>query len=227
MKILIRACFLPTVLAALIAILGCETESASDNSVRITPARVRVNNGQQVQFTASGGFTYSWSISDSSLGFISAKTGPTTTYTANFSPPTNSVTVQTLTVTSVVGSGGSNNTTTATGFTKTAEAIIEHAPARPTAPAPTPLGDLAISPSSGATLSAAGNQLFTASGEGPEYAWTLSDASNGGISSATGNSTVYSYTVLVAANKTIFLTVSSNGKSVTVPILLALPPDTP
>jgi hypothetical protein len=213
-------------LATVITQSGCETESASDNSVRISPARVRVTNGQTVPFTASGGFDYSWALSDSTLGFISASTGPSTIYTANFQAPTNLITVQTLTVTSKIGSGGSNSTTTASGFTKTAEAIIEHGPTRATGPAPVVPGALAVSPSSGTTLSASANQLFTVSGEGPDYAWTLSDASNGNISSATGTSTVYTYQTLVTANKTIFLTVSSNGKSVTVPILLIVPPPT-
>ena len=208
-------------LATVITQSGCETESASDNSVRISPARVRVTNGQTVPFTASGGFDYSWALSDSTLGFISASTGPSTIYTANFQAPTNSITVQTLTVTSKIGSGGTNNTTTAAGFTKTAEAIIEHGPTTATAPVP---GALVISPAGGATFTAIGSQLFTSSGEGPNYTWSMNDLSNGGLSSESGATTVYTYNTLTAVNKTILLTLTSNGRSVSVPIQLQVTP---
>jgi hypothetical protein len=227
MKNLIKTLGVIAILAAVFVQTGCETESASDNSLRVSPGRAKITNGQRIQFTASGGFDYSWAISDSTLGFLSSKVGASTVYTANFTAPTDGLTVQTLTVTSVVGSGGSNNTTTASGFTKTADAIIEHTPAEPAEPAEPVLGTLAMSPSSGATLSAAGNQLFTATGAGPNYGWTLSDASNGNISTTTGSFTVYTYQTLVLANKTITLTVSSNGKSVTVPILLTPTPAGP
>jgi len=218
-------------LAALLFQCGCETESASDSSVRISPSRAKVRNGQSVEFVASGGFDYSWAISDSSLGFISAKSGNRTVYTANVQTGTNPVVVvQTLTVTSTIGTTGAsatNASSAASGFTKTAEAIIEHLPTRASGEeAEEELGELTISPAGG-TLSSQGTIQFFASGEGPDYVWSINDSSNGDITQTTGSSTIYAYETLVVTDKTVLLTVSSNGKSFTVPILLVVPPDIP
>lgn len=126
------------IMSALI-ILGvqtsCETTDGSDLQLFITPPAATVNNNGKVQFTASGGRNYQWSLSNSSLGFLSTRTGKQTVYTANAVTPTGSVSViQILTlsasVTSTDGTASSNGLSSVEDgtFALTSEAVIEHLP---------------------------------------------------------------------------------------------------
>ncbi|MCE9612692.1 MAG: hypothetical protein K8T26_00355 [Lentisphaerae bacterium] len=118
---------------------GCETQSAEGGQLRVEPHSIGISINQSIEFTATGGFSYEWSLSDDNLGVLTRKTGPTTTYISRFNPGTNKTAViQHLTVTSVVGGthtstdtnndGTTNTTTTGSGFIDTDEAIIEHLP---------------------------------------------------------------------------------------------------
>ena len=173
---------------------SCETSSGSDLQVFIMPPGATVNNGEKVQFTASGGFDYQWAISDSSLGFLSTRTGKHTVYTANNVTPTGSVSlIQILSLTSSVTTAdrpaSSNGLPAVAGetFTITSEAVIEHLPS---AASPGDVSDpLAIAPVS-VTLDVAGQQTFAASGQGPDYSWSLSNTEFGGIAPTTGSTTI-------------------------------------
>jgi len=135
----------------LIISTGCETETASENDVRISPSSIGLRPNQTAEFTASGGYEYTWSLSNDSIGVLTTRTGPRTVY-INRSPVTESgspsgsnttaqvdsgeTMVQILTVTSSPGftetetqSSVSNGAPArVSGFIKTAEAIIEHLP---------------------------------------------------------------------------------------------------
>ena len=89
---------------------GCESDSATTR-IAIAPPSATISVGQSITFTASGGYDYAWSLSDSTLGTLSTTTGDATTYTSIHDPgPSNSV-VQVLTVTSSIpGSSTSNST---------------------------------------------------------------------------------------------------------------------
>jgi hypothetical protein len=45
------------VLAGTVLMIACDTEPASENNLRVEPARVRIAKGSSQQFTASGGFS--------------------------------------------------------------------------------------------------------------------------------------------------------------------------
>ncbi len=84
-------------------VTGCEVGSAN-SAVEITPAHVRLSYGQAQDFTADGGYDYTWSLSDSSMGTLNPRTGTRVTY-IHYGSTSNSV--QTITVlSSVQGAGG-------------------------------------------------------------------------------------------------------------------------
>ena len=215
------------ILSALIVLglqTSCETTDGSDLQVRISPPGAKISNGESIEFTASGGFDYQWSIESSSLGFLSTRTGSRTVYTANNVTPTGSVSViQFLRLTSSITTAAtppSSNGLPAQPeqtFTITDEVVIEHLPS------PGSAGDdtepIAVSPI-GVTLIDAGQQTFVASGQGPNYAWLIDNAAFGGIAPTTGSTTIYTYNGLAPAGTTITLTVTSNGQSTQVSILL-------
>jgi hypothetical protein len=92
---------------------GCESDSA-DEQVTITPGGATIAAGQSVSFTASGGYDYTWSISDPGLGTLNTRIGPTVVYTASSSSTSGSV--QTLTVVSTI-EGASTSSDTSTNST--------------------------------------------------------------------------------------------------------------
>lgn len=118
------------ILAAAGALLcGCETEPAG-SPVNITPAYSTIRYGQSIQFTASGGYDYRWTLSDASIGTLSVNTGPSTIYTSLFRGGETNTTSgtgvsQTITVTSTI-QGSSIDATNATAAAQTATAIVTH-----------------------------------------------------------------------------------------------------
>lgn len=165
-----------------IAIMGCEIESANVNNVSITPSSIGIRKNETVEFTASGGYEYTWSLEEESWGLLSAKTGSKTTYTSRYDPGTNNVAVQVLTVTSTItGSSGTNSS----AYEMTAEAYVEHLPTEEAAPP----GVIYITPSE-VTLTIGQSQIFTAWG-GDEYAWSLKTEAYGTLSTRIGRQTTY------------------------------------
>jgi len=203
---------------------SCETTDGSDLQVFITPPGATVSNNEKVQFTASGGRDYQWSLSDSSLGFLSTRTGKQTLYTANAVTPTGSVSViQILTLSASVTTAdrpaSSNGLPAVAGetFTFSAEAVIEHSPS-PASPGGT-TDPISIAPL-GVTLNEAGQQTFTVAGQGPDYTWSISNAAFGDINPKTGDTTIYTYDGLAPAGTTVTITVTSNGQSTQASVFL-------
>lgn len=96
--------FAATAAIAAIALCGCETESAGDVSITLTPTYAALEPGQTVVFTATGGWNYKWGISDSALGTLDKYQGGQVVYTCKSSGGT-----QTVTVTGMSGSGESTS----------------------------------------------------------------------------------------------------------------------
>jgi len=201
--------------AAGIILTGCETESASENNVSISPSAVSIKLNQSVEFTASGGYDYTWSLSKESWGVLAARAGDKTTYTSRYNPGTNSTaSVQILTVSSTIGgqasAGNEGTNTTSSSYEQTAEAYVEHISVTdaPTASA------VAVSPTS-ATVAHGGHQPFTASGGDGSYTWNISNAAYGQLTATTGSDTTYTATYLDPSSNTVFqtLTVGSDGNT--------------
>jgi len=225
MRWIITITALGSLLTAIALQTGCETQSAEGNSVHIEPQVASLYEGQYQDFTASGGFSYTWSLSDESLGYLSSKTGPSVRYFSRVDPADNSgATVQRLTVTSELGSytdtsGGTNSSSD--GLVDTAEAVIEHLSSNdgePTEVTTTdtstsstttlPVDNVSISPTS-ASVSQGGSQTFSASGGDSSYTWSLG-SSLGSLSSSTGSSVIY-FAGSSPVGSVLTLTVSSDG----------------
>ena len=102
--------------ALLVATTGCETESASDLSINISPSGGILKAGQTVHLTASGGWNYHWSCNQDN-GYLSSTTGSSVNYTAF---PSASNATHTITVTGVGTPATSNNTTFASSYSASA-----------------------------------------------------------------------------------------------------------
>jgi hypothetical protein len=102
--------------------VGCETQSAT-SKVTIDPSSATVSAGQSITFTASGGYNYTWSLSDHTLGTLSTTTGDSTTYTSLYDPGPSNSAVQVLTVASSIAGSSSTNGAPAEW---TAEVYINH-----------------------------------------------------------------------------------------------------
>ena len=97
--------------AACALLIGCDSDSAT-SKVSISPSSVTVEKGNSIEFTASGGYEYTWSLAEdsagaSAYGILSNRTGQKTTYTSLRNASSDPV-VRVLTVTSTIE--GSDNT---------------------------------------------------------------------------------------------------------------------
>jgi hypothetical protein len=111
---------------------GCEVDSA-DSPISISPSAAAIKVGRSVEFTASGGYEYQWSLTHPEWGGLSTERGPQTTYTSFYDPPSNTVQTQTLRLTSTItGAGGrggvGGGSTNTAAYVETASANITHIP---------------------------------------------------------------------------------------------------
>lgn len=228
MRILLPIVGIFALLSAVVLNSGCETQSAEDNTLRVEPQATGIRENQSVNFTASGGFSYTWSLSDETLGLLTTRTGPNTTYISRYAGDgtTGQTTrVQTLTVTSQVGPSdttpsSTNSTDTGTdsgssGFTDTAEAVIEHFPTIGATTPTTTNTPVSIFPD-GAQLPAGSSLVFAfiaSGGDENTYKWSLGSTEFGTLSTPTAKSTTYEYTYLTNTPTVVTLTVESGGDS--------------
>jgi hypothetical protein len=64
---------------------ACEVDSASGEVV-ISPSSAVLKKGESIQFTASGGYEYRWSLKNEEWGMLSSRRGPLTVYTSLYDP---------------------------------------------------------------------------------------------------------------------------------------------
>jgi len=200
---------------------GCDEVKPASGEVTITPTSSELKKGNSVTLTATGGYTYDWSLSDENKGTLSYRRGSQSDYTSHFDPEEDIFT-QVVTVKSTVDpdydtSGSTNSVTYAS---HTAEAYVKHVPS---------VIVVNITPSSG-TVDEIGEQVaFTASG-GSSFTWSLDTTGDtyGYIDSTTGPTVIFTYDVEVTSSLTAKLTVvNENNQAYTVDIYLIEPPTTP
>ena len=114
---------------------GCDTAGAYD-SLTLSPGAATLSSGQSQEFTVSGGYQYTWSLTSASAsstsgvssasGSLSAKTGSTVVYTAPASESGLSGSVTLRVVSSIEGSGMVPATTNSasTSYEVSADAVI-------------------------------------------------------------------------------------------------------
>jgi len=102
-----------------IALIGCETESSDQISLRVTPNTARVRVRESLEFVATGFTDYTWKLSEPRIGVLSTTKGDRTVYTAVTSA---SNVMQVLTVTATAATTSTNTTPQPVS----AEALITH-----------------------------------------------------------------------------------------------------
>ncbi len=153
-------------------VAGCEIKSKSDNQsgLNITPNSVEISLGEAIEFIASGGLEYDWSLEDESLGSLSTRKGDRTVYTSTLNPGSNR-TSQVLTVLSFINSQSGSNVV---NFHASAEAFI-------TIVGDVPLASrVTITPSS-VSIKEGETIKFSAIG-GSQYNWSLANDAIGLLS---------------------------------------------
>ena len=141
---------------------------SSSSSLKISPsATTLTGNDDTVSLTASGGSSpYSWTVSSTTLGSVSATTGSTVTYTSKKVAGTATITV----------TDDDDNSATATVTYSGSSSS----------------SDLKISPSG--TLNFNTNyiiQVFTATGGNDPYTWNVSSTNFGTLSASSGSQVTY------------------------------------
>lgn len=108
--------------AAMIFTAGCETDSADEISVSISPNYAKLKAGQSITLTASGGWNYRWSVRPSTAGSLSRTAGDSVVYTAVEEGKT--VTIELRGMGGETTSSTSTNAVTTTGaYTATATIV--------------------------------------------------------------------------------------------------------
>ncbi|MDP6810967.1 MAG: hypothetical protein QGH42_13465 [Kiritimatiellia bacterium] len=163
--------------------VGCETESASQNNVLISPRSAIILIDNTVELTASGGFDYEWSLEQEEWGTLSTTKGSRTVYTSAHDPdPETWQEHQVITVKSYINrqAGGTNGFS---DYAQTAEAIITHQTAQVI---------VNIEPPN-ANVTEFGSVSFTATGAN-RYSWSLQYPSWGTLTATDGDTTTYTST---------------------------------
>lgn len=211
-KILLSFIALSAFVGVITFFQGCETESASDNFVEITPEYSFLEEGQSVVLAASGGYSYEWSLSNPDWGLLTEKTDTTVKYVSTYQGSSDNE-VQTVTVRSYIE--GSSSSTNGVTYEQFASAYITH------------YAGLSISPDF-ATVALNASVTFTASGGDPdEYSWELSEP-NWGVLTKNGSNATYTRSggpndglqvlTLSFNNSKVYATIQHSGTDVTLSI---------
>jgi hypothetical protein len=188
--ILVGACLAAG--AAGIWLCGCETQSATENTLVIAPRTATLRPGEAVSLTAENGFDYKWSLGgNSNYGTLSQVMGPVTTYTSLYDPG-KSTAQQVIVLTSYINRQTTNAPTS--DYQQTAEAVITH------------IGALQIEPTS-AALKQWQSQAFQAWGGRGGYAWSVGDPGLGLLTGSSGDKVTYTATYDPGPSNTVYQTV--------------------
>jgi len=111
----------PTALFLLLT--GCETGSAN-SPVTVTPAAVNATlPGEEITFTATGGYDYRWSLSSSAWGYLANDRGNVVTYIVTTRPDASDQNVTLAVVSTIEGAGTSAD---GKSYEMLGEAFIRH-----------------------------------------------------------------------------------------------------
>jgi len=172
---------------------GCEVNGtrSADSPITVSPESVTLGAGQSQQFTASGGYDYTWSLNpDDGSGKLSTRSGATTVYTC-LSTNIGSMPKQVVATSTIQGTSSGTASTTNAAATQSYQASGS---AEVFWPGGTGGGGNASISGSTSDLATNATRTFSASGGTPPYTWTV--VSGGGsftptTTSTSGGSTTY------------------------------------
>lgn len=108
-------------------LLGCETENSEQSSITVSPSFSKIDQGESLVLRASGWTDYTWSLSNPSIGVLSATKGDQTTYTAVQAGDSESETTQIIRVSTPQQVSSDDDSQESTHVLR-AEARIVHMP---------------------------------------------------------------------------------------------------
>lgn len=190
-----NAFFLPiAACAVLFAATGCETESAGEATVSVTPSYATLDVGQSVTLTASGGWSYRWGLSDTAAGSLDKYEGNQVQYTMRSASG-----IQTVTVTGMSSNSDSTyqakvtivpkegaKTASGGGSYSTSGQGAQKEQSEPASESGT---GISVTPST-QVVSSGKSVTLTASG-GKDYKWKLSNSSIGTLDKTEGAQVKY------------------------------------
>ncbi len=160
--------------------IGCETEPLSEHSLQISPNSANLALNESITLTASGGWNYKWSLSDTTAGRLSKLVGQSVVYTA-----TKENVTQTVHVTGngdAPGSGSSSSNQTANAVFSASATIVQGAPSQE---------ELKIDGPSTIVPGGSPVVLTASGGDGVNYVWSIQDSSIGRLSRNAGKEVAY------------------------------------
>lgn len=173
--------------AAVLLLTGCETERTDQARIEVTPREAVLRPGGSVTLRATGWHSYSWTLADPGLGYLSAATGDTTTYTRT--SPSDSI--QIVTIRTEPGDVDGAIAPVASVIIRSEQGRVRITPDR-------------------ATIRVGRSVTFQASGW-HAYTWEISDPNLGFLSSATGHTTTYTSLFDGDAYQIITVSIASPG----------------
>ena len=197
---------------------GCDVSSSND-ALNLSPTSAVLSPGESVEFTVSGGYDYTWSLSpDDGSGSLSATTGSRVTYTCvatnvgstpKYVVVTSTIQGSSSSVTTTDTSSTNSTTTTTDGYSVSATASIFYDGGTGSS------SDLSVDPTS-VTISTNASQTFTVSGGSGSYGGTVGDTSLGSFTSTSSSTFTYTAGSTVGTNTLTFTDSSSNSVTATV-----------
>ena len=180
---------------------GCDETNPASEQVTISPTSSTLLKGESVALTASGGYSYEWSLADENKGSLSIRTGNQTTYTSRYEPE-EVIYTQIITLNSQVAIDydSDNSSTSSVSYqAHTTEAYVKHLLPDDSSTA------MAVSPAAFTVTESSKLVTFTASGASG-YTWSLS-AVDGNTDNATlvpsgSDTAVFQYTGTVPSPTT-------------------------
>ncbi len=159
---------------------GCDVGSATEQ-IKIDPSDVTLSRGQSQVFTVSGGYEYTWSLSDNVSGSLNTRQGDTVTFTLlnDTSTGTSNTSAGNITISCtsfIPGTPQGSTNSPSSGYSETATALVHI------------LNALALSPGS-ATIAAGASMGLVASGGSGSYVWSVSGF--GSLSATSGGSVTF------------------------------------
>lgn len=190
------------------AFTGCDDDSASSR-ITVTPASATIEKGQSIEFEASGGYQYTWSLDEDTAGAepyarLSSRKGSRITYTS-LRDGAGADEVRVLTVTSTIEEADATNSSPDEWTT---EVYITHV---------SDGGDdddteaLSLSPTS-VTMATNDLQIFSASGGTGSYTWDIDPDNHGSLSSSSGNEVIFTASNVTTDSVTV-VTVTSGDET--------------
>lgn len=184
---------LTTVLLAFTVSLfsGCETESADSAKITVKPSSATLSAANaSVALSVSGGWSYSWSLSDKSIGMLNKTTGESVLYTAT-SFSSNTTQVVTVSASGLTNSVNASATVTILQVSNSKNKSSSNSGTGGTTNTTNQTSALTVSKEEAVLSTNTPSVKLKASGGSGEYKWSIKTSEYGSLSADSGATVIY------------------------------------